>query len=99
MSSDNRQKTLTDEQIVTDRPEGRRGFMGLMAAAGVAGAVGSLAPSETQAQALTDSDNGTWTDTGGCGRGSGGVYTGISDADDGSTGTDLGGHGRGAPFC
>lgn len=102
MSEDKIKKTLTDADIVTDRPSDRRGFLGLMAAGGItAGAVAAAAmvPGSAQAQSLTDSDNGTWTDSGGCGRGSGGVYTGVSDADNGSLGTDAGGYGRGAPYC
>lgn len=96
-------KTLTDSDITTDRivdgPQDRRGFLGLMAAGGVAvGAAAALAPGAAEAQ-VTDSDNGQWTDRGGCGRGSGGFYTGVSDADNGSAGTDRGGYGRGAPYC
>lgn len=98
MSDDKIKKSLTDADIVTDRPHDRRGFLGLMAAGGIAvGAVAALVPGEAKAQD-TDRDNGTWTDVGGCGRGSGGYYTGISDADDGSM-TDAGGYGRGAPYC
>ncbi|HID68041.1 MAG TPA: hypothetical protein EYP31_07245 [Roseibacterium sp.] len=110
MSSDDKKKTLTDAEITTDRssghpgghPGGRRGFMGLMAAGGVAGLAGgaaTLAPGAAQSQSLTDSDNGSWFDGGGCGRGSGGYATGVTDADDGSLGTDAPGYGRGAPYC
>ncbi|WP_224816822.1 twin-arginine translocation signal domain-containing protein [Hasllibacter sp. MH4015] len=102
MSSDHKKKTLTDTDISTDRAKaqtsGRRGFMGLMAAGGVAGAAATLTPREASAQG-TDSDNGAWTDAGGCGRGSGGVSTGLVDADNGSGGTDAPGFGRGAPYC
>lgn len=95
MSSDDKKKTLTDAEITTDHPTNRRTVLGVMGAAGVGAA---LIPAGAEAQTI-DSDNGSWTDDAGCGRGSGGYYTGISDADDGSAGTDLGGHGRGAPYC
>lgn len=95
MSSKDTKKTLTDAEITTDHPTNRRTVLGVMGAAGVGAA---LMPTGVSAQTI-DSDNGSWTDDAGCGRGSGGYYTGISDADDGSTGTDLGGQGRGAPYC
>jgi hypothetical protein len=91
-------KTLSDSDIKTGHQSGRRNFLGLMAVGGAAGAAAALAGGQAQAQ-VTDSDNGQWTDRGGCGRGSGGVYTGLTDADNGSTGTDSGGYGRGAPYC
>ncbi len=97
MSSDKKKKTLTDSDIITDHPTGRRGFMGLMAAGGVAGATATLAPRAASAQS-TDADNGAWTDAGGCGRGGGGVATGATDADSGNI-TDAAGWGRGAPYC
>lgn len=101
MSDDKIKKTLTDADIVTDRPQDRRGFLGLMAAGGIAAGAGAaaLVPGSAEAQSLTDSDNGSWRDRGGCGRGSGGYYTGITDRDNGSRGTDAGGYGRGAPYC
>lgn len=98
MSDTTPKKTLTDADITTDHPQGRRGFLGLMAAGGVAGAALTLAPTSAQAQ-VTDSDNGSWADAAGCGRGSGGYRTGITDSDNGSLGTDAGGYGRGAPYC
>jgi len=103
MSSDDKKTktTLTDGDITTDRSaanEGRRGFLGMVAVGGAAAGAAALTGGQAQAQG-TDSDNGSWTDAGGCGRGSGGIYTGITDADDGSTGTDAGGYGRGAPYC
>ena len=93
MSHQKPKKTLTDEQIST-QASGRRGFMGLMAAGGVAGA---MLPSQASAQG-TDADNGAWTDSGGCGRGGGGINTGATDADSGNI-TDSAGWGRGAPYC
>ena len=103
MSNDTKtpKTTLTDGDITTERSAeqtGRRGFLGMMAVGGAAVGAAALTGSEASAQG-TDSDNGSWTDSGGCGRGSGGIYTGISDADDGSMGTDVGGYGRGAPYC
>ncbi|HID68040.1 MAG TPA: twin-arginine translocation signal domain-containing protein [Roseibacterium sp.] len=98
MSSDDTTKnTLTDADIITDRPTGRRGFMGLMAVGGMAGAVTALTPRQVSAQG-TDADNGALTDDGGCGRGGGGVSTGVTDADSGNI-TDASGWGRGAPYC
>lgn len=102
MPDDKNKKTLTDAEITTGRPtagaSNRRGFMGLVGAAGAAGVGAALVPTGANAQ-VTDSDNGVWTDQGGCGRGSGGYRTGITDADNGSGGTDAGGYGRGAPYC
>lgn len=96
MSSDTKKtKSLTDSEISTDRPTGRRTFLGVMGAAGVGAA---LVPTGASAQG-TDSDNGSWTDAAGCGRGSGGFSTGATDADNGSLGTDAPGAGRGAPYC
>ncbi len=98
MSSDKKKKTLSDAEIGTERPEGRRRFMGLVAAGGVAagaGVVGVTAGSAVAQTGYTDSDNGSCTDAVGYGRGSGGYNTGITDADNGSAGTDLGGQGRG----
>jgi hypothetical protein len=94
-SDDTKKKTLTDAEITTDHPTSRRTVLGVMGAAGVGAA---LIPSGAQAQ-TTDSDNGSWTDRAGCGRGSGGYSTGITDADNGSLGTDAPGAGRGAPYC
>jgi hypothetical protein len=101
MAKDDKIKTtLTDSDITTSRPTGRREFLGTMAVTGaVAGVTGSLLAGGAQAQSLTDSDNGSWADSAGCGRGSGGVFTGLTDADNGSAGTDAGGYGRGAPYC
>lgn len=103
MSSDDKKikTTLSDTDITTDRSaadSGRRGFLGMVAVGGAAAGVAALGAGEASAQ-VTDSDNGSWTDRGGCGRGSGGIYTGISDADNGSRGTDAGGYGRGVPYC
>ena len=90
-------KTLTDAEITTDHPTGRRGFMGLMAAGGVAGAVATFAGRPASAQAA-DSDNGVFIDYGGCGRGGGGISTGVNDGDTGNI-TDARGWGRGPPYC
>ncbi|GAB5447009.1 hypothetical protein [Gymnodinialimonas sp.] len=95
MSSEDKKKTLTDADITTDHPTNRRTVLGVMGAAGVGAA---LIPTGAEAQG-TDSDNGSWTDAAGCGRGSGGYSTGITDADNGSLGTDAPGRGRGAPYC
>lgn len=84
------QKTLTDDDISTARPA-RRNVLGLMAVGGVV----ALVPTTAQA---SDVDNGTWTDSGSCPRGGGGVYTGYTDRDNGNI-TDYGGYGRGAPYC
>jgi hypothetical protein len=85
-------KMLGDSDITTKRSLGRRTFLGLMAA----GSVGAtLMP--TQA-AAADVDNGTWTDSGSCPRGDGGVYTNLTDSDNGNI-TDASGYGRGAPYC
>ncbi|AHM03288.1 Twin-arginine translocation pathway signal [Roseibacterium elongatum DSM 19469] len=100
-SEDDKKKTLTDDQITTDhQPQktDRRGFLGLMAAGGAAAGTATLTGGSAHAQVI-DSDNGAWRDRGGCGRGSGGVYTGYTDADNGSGGTDRPGYGRGAPYC
>lgn len=102
MSSDDKKapKTLSDSDIRTEHKTGRRNFLGLMALGGAAGAAAALTGGAAQAQAqITDSDNGQWADKRGCGRGSGGIYTGASDADNGSAGTDASGYGRGAPYC
>lgn len=93
MSDQTQKKTLTDTQITT-RVANRRGFMGLMAAGGVAGA---LLPAQAYAQG-TDADNGALTDRSGCGRGGGGINTGASDSDSGNI-TDSPGWGRGQPYC
>jgi hypothetical protein len=96
MSSDDKKprKTLNDAEIKTERATGRRGFLGLMAAGGVAGTTMLTA---TPA-AAADIDNGTWTDRGSCPRGGGGIYTGATDADNGNI-TDAAGYGRGGPYC
>ena len=103
MSSDDKKSktTLSDSDITTDRSKadtGRREFLGMVAVGGAAAGAAALTGQQAQAQG-TDSDNGSWTDAAGCGRGSGGIYTGVTDADDGSLGTDAGGYGRGAPYC
>lgn len=85
------EKTLTDDQISTDR--GRRNFLGMMAVGGAAALTGTPAAAQS-----TDADNGNWTDRGGCGRGYGGLYTGLTDADNGNI-TDAVNYGRGAPYC
>ncbi len=84
------QKTLTDADITTTRPA-RRAFLGMMAAGG------AVAMAATPA-AAADIDNGNWTDSGSCPRGTGGTYTGYTDSDNGNR-TDRGGYGRGAPYC
>ena len=94
MSDDKTQKTLADADIVTERPKGRRGFLGLMAAGGAAGAVATI----PTAAVAADADNGVWNDSASCPRGSGGVSTGMTDADTGAI-TDTAGRGRGAPTC
>ncbi|WP_224816823.1 hypothetical protein [Hasllibacter sp. MH4015] len=97
MSDDTKKHKLTDADITTEPRSGRRRFMGLMAAGGVVGAASAITPRPASAQA-TDADNGAWTDSGGCGRGPGGVATGATDADSGNI-TDAAGWGRGAPRC
>jgi hypothetical protein len=100
MSSDDKNKTpktLSDSDIKTEHAAGRRGFLGLVALGGAAGAATALTGGSAQAQS-TDVDNGNWTDRGGCGRGGGGLYTGGTDADNGNI-TDAAGYGRGAPYC
>ena len=87
-------KSLTDNEIGTERATGRRGFLGLMA---VGGAAATVVGTAQQAQAA-DVDNGTWTDSGSCPRGGGGIFTGVTDSDNGAI-TDQGGYGRGAPYC
>lgn len=99
MSENKSRKTLTDAEITTDRseaPTGRRGFMGLMGAAGVGAA---LVSTGAQAQANTDSDDGRLADDGGCGRGLGGLRSGLTDGDNGTRYRDARGYGRGAPYC
>jgi cyanophycinase-like exopeptidase len=86
--------TLTDGDIKTERKTGRRGFLGLVAAGGAAGATMMAA---TPA-AAADNDLGNWTDAVSCPRGLGGVYTGVTDADSGSQYDDPG-YGRGLPYC
>ncbi|MGD1888777.1 MAG: hypothetical protein ACFB01_17000 [Cohaesibacteraceae bacterium] len=99
---------LRDDQIVTKRSVGRRAFLGIMTAGSV-GAV--LTPTSAVA---SDTDNGTWTDSGSCPRGYGTGFTdsdvgngadpvgwgysGVTDRDNGNI-SDAGGHGRGAPYC
>jgi hypothetical protein len=91
--------TLADAEITTVKNTGRRAFLGAM---GVAGVSAALVPVDASAQQITDEDSGAWTggltDSGGCGRGQGGVETGTTDADI-SPGQDLAGHGRGTPYC
>ena len=94
MSSDQKPKTLTDAEIGTKRTKGRRRFMGLMAAGAAGGAVATI----PTAAVAADADNGTWTDSASCPRGSGGAATGATDADNGAI-TDTAGRGRGAPYC
>lgn len=88
-------KTLTDAEITTDRRQSRRAMLGVMGAASVGAALFATGASAQ----MNDSDNGQWKDDAGCGRGNGGVRTGVSDADNGSLGTDAGGFGRGLPYC
>lgn len=101
-------KKLDASDIITKRSVGRRTVLGILAA-GTAGAV--LAPGQASA---SDTDNGSWTDSGSCPRGygtgntdadggnyadaAGFGYSGITDQDNGSI-SDTGGHGRGAPYC
>ncbi|MBO6603727.1 MULTISPECIES: hypothetical protein [Paracoccaceae] len=96
MSNKSKQNTnsLADSDISTQRRAGRRGFLGLMA---LGGAAVTVVGSTNQAQAA-DVDNGQWTDSGSCPRGSGGIFTGVTDSDNGAI-TDQGGYGRGAPYC
>lgn len=98
MSSDDKKKTLTDAEITTARPD-RRAVLGVMAAGGAAGVGAATLGTAAQAQIVTDSDNGRWSDDYGCGRGYGQVRTGINDRDNGTRGTDAGGYGRGRPYC
>lgn len=71
--------TLSDEQMITDRPMGRRSSFALLGAGvlGAAGLVGvsALSPSQAEAQ-CTDSDRGPNADPAGRGRG-----RGVSDSD------------------
>lgn len=97
MSSDDTKQSLFDTDIVTAPLAGRRGFLGLAAAGGAATAATALLPQRASAQG-TDIDNGAWTDSGNCGRGGGGIATGLTDADSGAI-TDAAGWGRGAPYC
>lgn len=94
MSDHDRKKTLTDTDITTARPQGRRGFLGLLAGGGVSAA---LVPRMAAAQGR-DGDNGAWVDGAGCQRGRGGSNTGLTDADSGAI-SDTSGRGRGAPRC
>ena len=93
-------KTLSDEDIETSKPPNRRRMLGLLglgtASAGIA-ATATFATEE--AVQIVDSDNGQWFDAEGCGRGSGGVYTATTDADNGTLGSDAPGYGRGTPTC
>jgi hypothetical protein len=93
MSGDKKKTTLTDAEITTVQNTGRRAFLGAM---GVAGVGAALVPVDASAQPITDTDIAEWTDSGGRGRGPGGVETGITDADIG-TGQDQAGRGRGTP--
>ena len=90
-------RTLDDSDIVTMRRPGRRRVLGLLAGGGAALGAGALGVRRASAQGA-DADNGTWTDAGNCPRGTGGVYTGVTDSDNGAL-TDRGGYGRGEPYC
>ncbi len=96
MAEDKQSKSLSDAEIVTGRPAGRRRFLGLMAVGGIAAGAGTLIP--TGSAHAADIDNGTWIDRGSCARGPGGVWSGVTDSDDGAI-SDAAGHGRGAPYC
>lgn len=86
--------TLTDADITTERPKGRRGFLGLMVAGGASAA---LAPRIAAAQGR-DGDNGNYVDGAGCQRGPANSGSGATDADSGAI-SDVAGRGRGAPRC
>ena len=94
MPGDDTTRTLTDAEIVTARPQGRRGFLGLMAAGSVGAA---FAPRMAAAQGR-DGDTGAWVDGAGCQRGPAGSGTSGTDADSGAI-SDPSGRGRGAPRC
>lgn len=94
MSSDHTTKTLTNADITTERPKGRRGFLGLMAAGGVSAA---LTPRMAAAQGR-DGDNGNYVDAAGCQRGPAGSGSSGTDADNGAI-SDRTGRGRGRPRC
>lgn len=96
MTMNDKKKTLTDADITTDHPTGRRTFLSAM---GAAGAAAALTPLGAKAQEAADGDNGEWTDTAECPRGSGGNTTGARDQDGDSVLSDLPGAGRGAPYC
>lgn len=95
MSNDDKKRTLTDADITTEHPTGRRTFLGAMGAAGVGAA---LIPAVAKAQ-TADGDNGEWTDSANCPRGSGGNNTDVTDQDGDSNVSDFPGFGRGAPYC
>jgi hypothetical protein len=95
MSNDKSKKTLTDAEITTVRNTGRRAFLGAM---GVAGVSAALVPVDASAQPITDADSEESRDQSGCGRGPGGVATGVSDEDNGNI-TDSFENGRGQPNC
>jgi hypothetical protein len=74
-----KKQTLSDDQMVTERPMGRRSSMAMLGAGvlGAVGLVGAVAPSEAEAQ-CTDSDSGYGADPAGRGRR---CCRGISDSD------------------
>ncbi|MEM1274232.1 MAG: hypothetical protein AAGF88_10470 [Pseudomonadota bacterium] len=86
-------KKLVDTDISTVRKPARRHLLGLMAAGGAAVVAGT--PGAAQG---ADADSGAWADQSSCPRGSGGEYTGSTDADNGAV-VDAGGYGRGEPYC
>ena len=83
MSEKKERRSLTDGEIKTTDKVGRRSLLGMLGV-GAAGTA-MLAASGTMNQAhAADIDNGTWTDSGSCPRGSGGIWTGLTDADNGT---------------
>ncbi len=79
MSEDKKKKTLSDTDLVTERPMGRRSSMAMLGGAvlGAAGLVAAATPQQAQAQ-CTDNDSGSNSDPAGRGRG-----RGVSDSDGG----------------
>ena len=97
MSDNSKRRSLTDTEIKTQARYGRRSMLGMLGVGAAGSAMVLASGTGNQAQAV-DIDNGVWTDRGSCPRGSGGIWTGITDADNGNL-TDPGGYGRGAPYC
>ena len=97
MTEDRKPKSLNDADIKTGRKVNRRSVLNMLGI-GAAGSATLLASGTRNPAHAADIDNGAWTDRASCPRGTGGVWTGITDADNGNI-TDAGGYGRGAPYC